>query len=45
MSNFKQWQINEGTSILEGRAASQGVGFEGGKIQKYVPNINDLLEP
>lgn len=46
MSGFTQWQIRPGTTILEGRAASQGVGLEGGQLQKFILNPRqDLIAP
>lgn len=45
MTFMKQFQIRPNTTILEGRASSMGVGVEGGQIQKYIPNLNDLLGP
>ena len=45
MTKLKQWRIKEGTTILEGPAASQGNGLEGGQIQKYILNLDSLLEP
>ncbi|MGV1826927.1 RHS repeat-associated core domain-containing protein [Agrobacterium vitis] len=44
MSEFKQWQISPGSMLIEGPAAPQGLGLPGGQIQKYIPNLNDLLE-
>ena len=44
MTYMKQFQIRPGITILEGRASSMGVGVEGGQIQKYILNLNDLLE-
>jgi RHS repeat-associated protein len=44
MHGFKQWQVRPGTTIFEGPAARQGF-YPGGKIQKYIMNLDDLLEP
>lgn len=44
MTLMKQFQIRPNTTILEGRASSMGAGVEGGKIQKYILDPNDLLE-
>lgn len=46
MSRLTQWQIRPGTTIIEGQAASQGIGLEGGQLQKFILNPwNDLLAP
>jgi hypothetical protein len=45
MTNFTQWQIRPGATLFEGVASPQGVGLRGGQIQKFVPNLNDLLSP
>jgi len=45
MTNFTQWQVRPGATLLEGGASPQGVGLPGGQIQKFVPNLNDLLSP
>jgi hypothetical protein len=45
MINFTQWQVRPGATLLEGVASPQGVGLPGGQIQKFVPNLNDLLSP
>jgi hypothetical protein len=45
MVGFKQWQVRPGTIIIEGNAASQGLGLSGGAWQKFILNIDDLLNP
>ncbi|MCG3724109.1 hypothetical protein EXA15_17010, partial [Vibrio cincinnatiensis] len=45
MTYMKQFQIRSNTTILEGRVSSMGVGVEGSQIQKYILDLNDLLEP
>ncbi|WP_444943654.1 RHS repeat-associated core domain-containing protein [Microbulbifer sp. ZKSA006] len=45
MTYMKQFQIKPKTTILEGRASSMGVGVEGSQVQKYILDLNDLLEP
>ncbi|WKJ90897.1 RHS repeat-associated core domain-containing protein [Methylomonas montana] len=45
MTKLTQFQIKPGATLLEGVAAPQGVGLPGGQIQKFVPNLNDLLSP
>lgn len=44
MTHFKQFQIRQGTTILEGPAARQGF-YPGGQVQKYIANLDDLLDP
>ncbi len=45
MTYFTQWQIRPGAMLFEGVASPKGVGLPGGQIQKFVPNLNDLLSP
>lgn len=46
MSGLAQWQIRPNAIIIEGRAASQGIGLEGGQWQKFVLNPRqDLIAP
>ena len=46
MSGLAQWQIRPGATIIEGQAASQGLGLEGGQLQKFMLNPGkDLLAP
>jgi hypothetical protein len=35
MAGFRQWRIQPGTPIIEGRAASQGI-YPGGQWQKFI---------
>jgi hypothetical protein len=42
MTKLKQFRIQSGTWIIEGRAASQGLGYPGGIIQKYILDPTDL---
>jgi len=44
MTSFTQWQIREGSMLIEGRAAAQGAGLPGGQIQKFVPNLDNLFK-
>lgn len=45
MTKIRQFQIRTGTTVLEGRAASQGAGLPGGQKQIYVNNpAKDLLK-
>jgi RHS repeat-associated protein len=43
MKGFKQWQIRPGTQIIEGATAPQGSYYPGGQLQKFVPDLGDLL--
>ena len=45
MTGITQWQIRPGATLIEGRAAAQGAGLPGGQMQKFVPNLGDLLRP
>ena len=36
MRYFRQWRIRPGTIMIEGRTASQGLGYPGGQIQKFI---------
>jgi len=36
MTGLRQFQIRPGATVISGRATSQGVGFEGGQIQRYI---------
>ena len=44
MVMFKQWLIREGAFLIEGRTAPQGMYLSGGKMQKFVLDLNDLIE-
>ncbi len=43
MTFLKQFQIRPGTPLLEGRAASMGLGVGGGQVQKYILDTSNLL--
>jgi len=45
MSGVAQWQIRPGATMLEGVASSQGAGLSGGMMQKFIPNMGDLIAP
>ena len=45
MRGIKQWRIREAATLFDGRATSQGIGLEGGAMQKYIPDLGDLIEP
>ena len=45
-TKVKQWQITPGTTLLEGNAAAQGLGYPGGIVQKYILDPStDLVRP
>ena len=44
MTDFPQFKVKPGSVIVEGRASAQGIGLPGGQIQKYINNINDLID-
>lgn len=44
MTNFTQFQIRPGAKLFEGVAAPQGPGLPGGQIQKFIPNLDDLIK-
>jgi RHS repeat-associated protein len=45
MTGIAQWRIPAGTTLIEGRAAAQGLGLAGGSIQKFVLNSSSLVPP
>ncbi len=46
MTGIAQWQIRPGTVVIDGRAAAQGVGLEGGQVQKFILSPKtDLVMP
>jgi len=45
MTRLSQWRIREGATLFEGPTAEQGLGLAGGKTQKYVLHLEDILEP
>ncbi len=40
MTYFSQFKVTPGVTIIEGKAAAQGVGLPGGQIQKYISNLD-----
>lgn len=44
MTHFRQFQIRPGTTIFEGPAARQGF-YPGGQVQKYIADLNNLIDP
>ena len=43
MTEFAQFKIKPGTTIIEGKAAPQGIGLPGGQTQKYINYLEDLI--
>ncbi len=44
MLYIKQFKIMPNTTILEGKVSSMGIGVEGGQTQKFILDLNNLLE-
>ncbi|WP_205246941.1 hypothetical protein, partial [Erwinia amylovora] len=44
MTNVSQFKVKPGAVIFEGKAAPQGVGLPGGQTQRYLTDLNDLLD-
>ncbi|WP_324292614.1 RHS repeat-associated core domain-containing protein, partial [Xenorhabdus khoisanae] len=44
MTNFSQFKVVPGTTIIEGKAAAQGVGLPGGQTQKYISDLDKLIK-
>ncbi|PSH42179.1 hypothetical protein BA193_15740 [Yersinia pseudotuberculosis] len=44
MTYFSQFKVTPGVTIIEGKAAAQGVGLPGGQIQKYISNLDKLTK-
>jgi hypothetical protein len=44
MTYLRQFRVRPGTTMLEGPAAPQGF-YPGGQIQRYILNLDDLLDP
>ena len=43
MTNIAQFKVEPGTTIIEGKAAPQGLGFLGGQTQKYMNDLEGLI--
>ena len=43
MTNITQFKVKLGTTIIEGKAAPQGLGLPGGQTQKYINNLESLI--
>lgn len=43
MTNIAQFKVKLGTTIIEGKAAPQGLGLPGGQTQKYINHLERLI--
>lgn len=43
MTNIAQFKVKSGTTIIEGKAAPQGLGLRGGQTQKYINGLEGLI--
>ena len=43
MTNIAQFKVKLGTTIIEGKAAPQGLGLNGGQTQKYINDLERLI--
>ena len=43
MTNIAQFKVKSGITIIEGKAAPQGLGLPGGQIQKYINVLERLI--
>ena len=43
MTNIAQFKVKLGTTIIEGKAALQGLGLPGGQAQKYINHLERLI--
>ena len=43
LTNIAQFKVKSGTTIIEGKAAPQGLGVPGGQIQKYINVLERLI--
>ena len=43
MINITQFKVKPGTTIIEGKAAPQGLGLPGGQTQKYMNDLERLI--
>ena len=44
MTSIAQFKVKSGSVILEGNASAQGVGLPGGQVQKYITDLNELMD-
>lgn len=43
MTNIARFKAKPGTTIIEGKAASQGLGLPSGQTQKYINDLEGLI--
>lgn len=43
MTDIAQFKVVPVSTIIEGKAASQGIGLPGGQIQKYINDLSNLI--
>ena len=43
MTNIARFKVKPGITIIEGKAAPQGLGLPGGQIQKYINDLEGLI--
>ena len=43
MTNIAQFKVKSGITIIEGKAAPQGLGVPGGQIQNYINDLERLI--
>ena len=43
LTNIAQFKVKSGITIIEGKAAPQGLGGPGGQIQKYINVLERLI--
>ena len=43
MTNIAQFKVKPETTIIEGKAAPQGLGFPDGQTQKYMNDLERLI--
>ena len=43
MTNIAQFKVKPETTIIEGKAAPQGLGFPDGQKQKYMNDLERLI--
>ena len=43
MTNIAQFKVKSGTTIIEGKAAPQGLRLPGGQTQKYINDLERLI--
>ena len=43
MTNIAQFKVKSETTIIEGKAAPQGLGLPGGQTRKYINDLERLI--